>query len=112
MKSLREAEGLPVQAHEPMATTILALSLMCWAFLAWVGEEMAPSIKATSRFSRRLLVLRALTWRNSTNFFQESRFWLRSSVKSMVESSQQVNENQPMTSFLGGVGGGWSIKLV
>lgn len=94
------ADGMPVHAQDPIATTYLALSRMVLISLACDSEDTAPSIKATSRFSMLFLVLRALIYLNSTSFTQSSKYVFNSSVRRIVLSSQQVNENQPTTSFL------------
>src|SRR5829696_9089805 len=63
-------------------------------------------MNATSSPARELLVLRTFIWRNSITFFHSSRWSLCHSVKRIVLSSQQVNEDQPTTSRLC-----WSVPL-
>src|SRR3712207_964174 len=57
-------------------------------------------MNATSSPASELLVLSAFIYRNSITFLHSSRWSFSNSVKRIVLSSLQVNENQPTTSRL------------
>src|SRR3989338_6326985 len=59
------AEGIPVTAQEPIATSFLQLSLIFLAFPASFSDAIAPSTKATSRPLSMLFFFSILTCWNS-----------------------------------------------
>jgi len=90
-----------VMAQEPIATKVLAFSLMVFNLSSCSFEEIAPSTKATSIGPTPRDFLRTLAYLKSIFWSQSCQWSFRSSVMMMVESSQQVKVNQPMTSFWG-----------
>ena len=98
--ALRWPAGMALIAQEPIATSLFAFFLIALSFLASPSVVIAPSTNATSRSASSLFLLRTLACLMSSRSFHLKKFSFISSTHTIVLSSQQVKENQPILSFL------------